>query len=1076
MKRSGLFVSVLIALSPGVAGALGLGELVKQSRLNEPFHATIALINAKADELNTISVKLAPAERFQRAGIARPHFLSQLRFEVVETPRGPDYIKVTSHEPVREPFLSFLIEVNWSKGRLYREYSALFDPPSYRAPMPARAAAFRPPAVRVGRSETRAAAVGRQPPRPAPGRGISAPPPRRPSGELVTRYGDTLWAIAQRARPHAGETIQQYMLALLQHNSQAFFQDNINALKAGAVLRFPDAVQAKQISYAQALALVSQHRSAWEQYRQRAAGASAAQPSGAVSSSGAPAKSSAPGLSADTPAPADDAQLKLASADTTAPAQAGGTTGPSTADLENTKKSLMAAEETVASQKLQLGELNAKVNESDEIIKLLREQLELKDKDLAALQERLAAVQAQVQAEAAARQATAESPPPATSPQPTEEAPGPVPTTPEAAATPGEPAAEPTQPSEAQSGDQQPPTAPPAEAPAAPSLPSEPAPEERAAAPALAPVAPTETPPPGPTTPATPEQPLTDAETPPSPVPTPEPSAETGVVDTVMGLLDSAGQLVPGGVPVLAGGLAVLLLGGAFIALRGRRAPPEAEEALTPTVLKRETARTSVPSGAPAASPPQALAGSAVSAPATFAAPTAAVEREEEDLLAVYLAHSRFDEAERLVKHAIDVDPDQHLHKLRLLEVHYASGNQTAFEEYARVLHGAVGGSGSLWDVAVSMWHAMSPGRPLFSDLAGEAGLRPVASQEFLDLGGVSPIQETGERAIFDIGTGSEAPSGLHIDLSGGSAEHPAKSSLARSLTGQGIFDVTGDEGARVEQAVNPFDAKSEVVDIGTGYAYDVNDVFDITGAVPTGGYAKALGIEPEAEAGDQPGRSSLATAPGEDNRGLGRTLAMDRTAALDGREVETMEGTELDLAGRLGEPAKDELVIDFPGLETMAGRDEAEDLQPSPSSADAAVSELELAPSGEKGIVTSEFDLSDLDFEVLESETSAPVEPLTSAGGEWGLAPPRTGPVPGSDSADLGVTLESTIQDITGTTAAIETAIGNESELDIQLNLAQAYIELGDGESARSILNEIAQQGTAEQRREAADLLEQLG
>ena len=147
----------LAFLLPQAAAALGLGELKKHSELNQPFHATIDLVDANAEELDTLRVKLADAERFRRAGIERPNVLSQLRFEVVETGSGPDHIKITSQAPIQEPYLTFLIEVSWSNGRLFREYAALLDPPVYdratqrttppqgRAPNVAGPAASGPP-------------------------------------------------------------------------------------------------------------------------------------------------------------------------------------------------------------------------------------------------------------------------------------------------------------------------------------------------------------------------------------------------------------------------------------------------------------------------------------------------------------------------------------------------------------------------------------------------------------------------------------------------------------------------------------------------------------------------------------------------------------------------------------------------------------------------------------------------------------------------------------------------------------------------------------------------------------------
>ena len=130
MKRKLLLALAIFAL-PALSYALGLGKLQLNSSLNQPFDARIELLSASASELDSLNVGLADAEAFRRARIDRPYILSKLRFEVVETENGVDYIKVSSREAIREPFLNFLLETAWSNGRLYREYTVLLDPPLY---------------------------------------------------------------------------------------------------------------------------------------------------------------------------------------------------------------------------------------------------------------------------------------------------------------------------------------------------------------------------------------------------------------------------------------------------------------------------------------------------------------------------------------------------------------------------------------------------------------------------------------------------------------------------------------------------------------------------------------------------------------------------------------------------------------------------------------------------------------------------------------------------------------------------------------------------------------------------------
>lgn len=125
------FIITILLLIPGHLLSLGLGEIEVDSTLNQPLNAQINLIGTREDEFEEMRVELAPANVFDRVGVPRPYFLTQLKFQPVKLPNGGTAIRVTSKDPVREPFLTFLVEVTWPKGRLLREYTVLLDPPEF---------------------------------------------------------------------------------------------------------------------------------------------------------------------------------------------------------------------------------------------------------------------------------------------------------------------------------------------------------------------------------------------------------------------------------------------------------------------------------------------------------------------------------------------------------------------------------------------------------------------------------------------------------------------------------------------------------------------------------------------------------------------------------------------------------------------------------------------------------------------------------------------------------------------------------------------------------------------------------
>src|SRR5271157_1548643 len=118
-------------LSPSLSWALGLGEIHLNSALNEPMKAEIDLIGATPDELAALQATLAGKDSFTRYGIDRPPFLSTLTFKLGQSKDGRDVLVVRSTDAIPEPFVTFLVEVNWSRGRLMREYTVLLEPPVY---------------------------------------------------------------------------------------------------------------------------------------------------------------------------------------------------------------------------------------------------------------------------------------------------------------------------------------------------------------------------------------------------------------------------------------------------------------------------------------------------------------------------------------------------------------------------------------------------------------------------------------------------------------------------------------------------------------------------------------------------------------------------------------------------------------------------------------------------------------------------------------------------------------------------------------------------------------------------------
>ncbi|MBK8964900.1 MAG: hypothetical protein IPM75_18240 [Candidatus Competibacteraceae bacterium] len=241
MPTRTLFRLTLLAglAAPLCAFALGVGPLAVRSALNQNFQADIPLIVSNPGELNGLTVRIPRQQDFDQAGVERLALLSKLRFAVETPPGGPNLIRISSVEPIREPNFNMLLEVVWSRGRLIREFTVQVDPELYadrQPPPPPLPPPVMPPPVKAPVAATPA------PPRPA----LELPPAPPVSFEGASLYGpvrpgETLLGIANRVRPASDVNLRQMMSILLAGNPGAFAGGNPNALRRGAVLKVPAA-------------------------------------------------------------------------------------------------------------------------------------------------------------------------------------------------------------------------------------------------------------------------------------------------------------------------------------------------------------------------------------------------------------------------------------------------------------------------------------------------------------------------------------------------------------------------------------------------------------------------------------------------------------------------------------------------------------------------------------------------------------------------------------------------------------------------------------------------------------------
>ena len=417
MRKLGQILSLWLALLvyPVSGWALGLGEIEVNSFLNQPLKAEIPVISARPGEVDDLLVSLASRDAFQKAGLERSSNLSELRFAVEKSEDGQSArVKITTKGSIKEPFLNFLVEADWAKGRLLREFTVLLDPPHFAqqtAPAPAPAAPAPVPVAPVAAAPvTQPEPIPQpdpEPPRQQPIALAETPAPEADNSipfvpdsdflndsaqqadpvasvdnsEIVVQKGDTLWQIASQFKTDE-YSMAQIMLAMQATNPEAFADGNINNLKVGAVLRAPDQSTLDQLSQQEAYAQVLEQNGLWDEYVARVSGEPVV---------GSPAASEE--VATESAAPeGGDGQLSLVTPGDDESTSAGLQSDSSGENVDQIRKQLALAEEELEAANLENDDLKSRISDLElqlEKFNQLEKLVEVEDTGLAQLYRRM---------------------------------------------------------------------------------------------------------------------------------------------------------------------------------------------------------------------------------------------------------------------------------------------------------------------------------------------------------------------------------------------------------------------------------------------------------------------------------------------------------------------------------------------------------------------------------------------------------------------------------------------------------------------------------------------------------------
>jgi pilus assembly protein FimV len=748
--------AVALALATGVASsswAAGLGRLTVQSALGQPLRAEVEISALTPAEAASLNARLAPADAFRQAGLQFNPALSNLRFAIDRRANGSSVVRITSAQPINEPFVDLLVELNWASGRFVREYTFLLDPPELRtaarevveggavvrnevvppavaasvqqevaaahatpsaatAPAQSSAAAETPAAAaRARRAAAREAAAAEAAARRDSARQATAREASSQAGgsSVEVRGGETLAAIASRVKP-ASVSLDQALIAIYQANPGAFF-GGVHQLRSGATLAIPDEQAMASVDAGGAREQVRAHTRDFNAYRTRLAERARTV---AAASAGQSAEGRIGATVQERGAAEAGDQLRLSRSTPGAEATGAGATGTA---------ATRAAEQGVA-RDAAVREAQSRVSDLEKNVANLQQLLELKNRQLAELQK-------QVEAAGAAGQTAAG----AIAPQ---AAAGSVSTAPAAPAAPAASAvdssaapvsAQPAGSGSAASAQAQGSSAPAGSqaadsntaAPAADAASAAAASDSQAAAPSAASAQEAQQADSSQST-----APVQSAGEAPAAVPaaTPAPAkvaAQPSLMDDVMSN------------PLMLPGLAAILALGAgygWYSMRRRRKVEKFEDSLiaadgfATNSLFGSTGGQSVDTTSSIVFQ-ASTRDSGVDVHATEVDPIAEAE--------VYIAYGREAQAEEILREALKKQPERQAIRAKLLDILAGRKDAQAYGALAGEMYEQTGGLNEEWPKIVTMGLALDPDNPLYTGrpAAGGSARTPAAAQDF---------------------------------------------------------------------------------------------------------------------------------------------------------------------------------------------------------------------------------------------------------------------------------------------------------------------------------------------------------
>jgi len=261
-----LALSLLLWLNAAAAAELGAPEI--RSYLGEPLQARIELDNADQETMAAAKTSLAPPLEWARQGAGAYPEALQLSVAIEQDEAGY-FVAVRSEQPVNEPVLQLVVDLQLPERELIsKPYILFLDPKPSPGDLARRSLAIRRSeriaaesggTADAGAASTVAASMRQAMPQPSAVNSADSDGSYGP-----VQSGETLWSIAQRYAASTPMTAQQWLVAFQNANPQALQDpDNVNTLRSGVMLSIPDSLTVAGITHYDAVVRLREQNMAW---------------------------------------------------------------------------------------------------------------------------------------------------------------------------------------------------------------------------------------------------------------------------------------------------------------------------------------------------------------------------------------------------------------------------------------------------------------------------------------------------------------------------------------------------------------------------------------------------------------------------------------------------------------------------------------------------------------------------------------------------------------------------------------------------------------------------------------------